>query len=86
MRERLRKLGGSSGQSLVEFAVVLPLVLLIVLGVVEVGFALLDQQVVTKLTREGLEPDFARHLAAGCRDRDADASAAVRSTSTTARS
>ena len=32
---------------------ILPLVLLIVLGVVEVGFALLDQQVVTKLTREG---------------------------------
>ena len=31
----------------------LPLVLLLVLGVVEVGFALLDQQVVTKLTREG---------------------------------
>ena len=53
MRERLRKLGSSSGQSLVEFAIVLPLVLLIVLGVVEVGFALLDQQVVTKLTREG---------------------------------
>lgn len=53
MKEPLRKLGSSSGQSLVEFAVVLPLVLLIVLGVVEVGFALLDQQVVTKLTREG---------------------------------
>jgi Flp pilus assembly protein TadG len=53
MRERLRTLGGSSGQSLVEFAVVLPLVLLIVLGVVEVGYAVLDQQVVTRLTREG---------------------------------
>ena len=53
MRQRLRKLAGSSGQSLVEFAVVLPLVLLIVLGVVEVAYALLDQQVVTKLTREG---------------------------------
>ena len=53
MRERLRTLGGSSGQSLVEFAVMLPLVLLIVLGVVEVGYAVLDQQVVTRLTREG---------------------------------
>ena len=53
MRQRLRKLAGCSGQSLVEFAVILPLVLLIVLGVVEVAFALLDQQVVTKLTREG---------------------------------
>lgn len=53
MRQRLGRLRGCSGQSLVEFAVILPLVLLIVLGVVEVGFALLDQQVVSKLTREG---------------------------------
>ncbi len=53
MRQRLRILGSSSGQSLVEFAVMLPLVLLIVLGVVEVSYAVLDQQVVTRLTREG---------------------------------
>ena len=53
MRQRLRKLAGCSGQSIVEFAIMLPLVLLIVLGVVEVAYALLDQQVVTKLTREG---------------------------------
>jgi len=44
---------GSGGQSLVEFALVLPLILLLVLGVVEVGYALLDAHVVTKLTREG---------------------------------
>ena len=31
----------------------LPLVLVLVLGVIEVGYALLDQHVVTKLTREG---------------------------------
>jgi hypothetical protein len=43
----------STGQTLVEFVLVLPLVLLIVLGVVEVGYLLLDQHVVTKLTREG---------------------------------
>ena len=43
----------SSGQSLVEFALVLPLILVLVLGVVEVGYALLDAHVVTKLTREG---------------------------------
>ncbi len=41
------------GQSLVEFSLVLPLLILIVLGVVEVSYALLDQHVVTKLTREG---------------------------------
>jgi uncharacterized protein (UPF0333 family) len=43
----------SRGQALVEFALVLPLMLVIVLGIVEVGYALLDQHVVTKLTREG---------------------------------
>jgi Flp pilus assembly protein TadG len=42
-----------SGQSMVEFALILPLVLVIVLGVVEVGYVLLDQQIVTRLTREG---------------------------------
>ena len=41
------------GQSMVEFAMVLPFLLVIVLGVVEVGYALLDQHVVTKLAREG---------------------------------
>jgi Flp pilus assembly protein TadG len=41
------------GQSLVEFAIVLPMVLILALGVTEVSYALLDQHVVTKLTREG---------------------------------
>jgi hypothetical protein len=50
LRNRLRHV---DGQALVEFAVVLPLMLALVLGVIEVGYALLDQQVVTKLTREG---------------------------------
>jgi hypothetical protein len=43
----------SSGQSLLEFAMILPLVLGLSLGVIEVGYALLDQHVVTKLAREG---------------------------------
>jgi len=43
----------TSGQSLLEFAMILPLVLGLSLGVVEVGYALLDQHVVTKLAREG---------------------------------
>lgn len=42
-----------SGQALIEFALILPLVILLALGVVEVSYALLDQHVVTKLTREG---------------------------------
>jgi hypothetical protein len=50
MTPRLRS---SRGQSLLEFAFIMPLVLTLSLGVVEVGYALLDQHVVTKLTREG---------------------------------
>jgi TadE-like protein len=51
---KLRKLlGDARGQGLVEFAVVLPLLVLVVLGVVEISYMLLDQHVVTKLTREG---------------------------------
>ena len=42
-----------SGQGLLEFAVMLPIIMALVLGVVEVSYALLDQHVVTKLTREG---------------------------------
>lgn len=42
-----------AGQSLIEFAMVLPLLLVMGLGVIEGSYALLDQHVVTKLTREG---------------------------------
>jgi Flp pilus assembly protein TadG len=42
-----------SGQTLLEFALVVPLVLVLVLGTVEVGYAVLDQHVVSKLSREG---------------------------------
>lgn len=48
-----KRLVSSSGQSLVEFALVVPLFLALSLGVVEIGYALLDQHVVTKLSREG---------------------------------
>jgi hypothetical protein len=47
---RLRR---AHGQTLIEFTLVLPLILLLMLGVVEVGYALVDQHVVTKLSREG---------------------------------
>lgn len=42
-----------NGQSIVEFSLALPLLLLITMGVIETSYALLDQHVVTKLTREG---------------------------------
>jgi Flp pilus assembly protein TadG len=41
------------GQAMVELALVLPLAIVLVLGVVEVSYLVLDQHVVTKLTREG---------------------------------
>jgi Flp pilus assembly protein TadG len=46
-------LSSSSGQSVVEFALILPLVMVVLLGVIELSYALLDEHVVTKLTREG---------------------------------
>ena len=49
---RTRLFVSSSGQALVESALILPLVLLLVLGVVELSYALLDQHVVTRLARE----------------------------------
>ncbi len=41
------------GQTLLEFALVAPLILLLMLGVVEVGYAVLDQHIVSKVSREG---------------------------------
>ncbi|HEU4690732.1 MAG TPA: TadE family protein [Vicinamibacterales bacterium] len=49
----MKRLTSEHGQSLLEFAFIMPLVLLLALGVIEVSYALLDQHVVTKLTREG---------------------------------
>lgn len=42
----------SRGQSIVEFALVLPFLMVVVLGVTELGYALIDSHIVTKLTRE----------------------------------
>jgi Flp pilus assembly protein TadG len=43
----------SHGQSLIEFAMVLPLMLLLALGVIEVGYALYADHLIVKLAREG---------------------------------
>ena len=53
MKKRGRARPRSSGQSIVEFALVLPLLMVIMLGVAEFGYALLDEHVVTRLSREG---------------------------------
>jgi hypothetical protein len=47
------RISSQRGQSLVEFALVLPLLIIMALGVIEVSHALFDQHVITKLTREG---------------------------------
>jgi len=44
---------GEAGQSLVEFALAMPFICVLVLGVAEVIYALLDQHVATRLAREG---------------------------------
>jgi Flp pilus assembly protein TadG len=50
---RGRRLRDASGQSLLEFAMTLPFLLVAGLGVIDVGYLLFDQHVVTKLSREG---------------------------------
>ncbi len=47
------RIRSNRGQSLIEFSLVLPLLIMTALGVVEISFVLLDQHIVTKLTREG---------------------------------
>ena len=41
------------GQSIVEFALVLPLLLLLTFGVIEFGFFVYNQQIITNAAREG---------------------------------
>jgi len=48
-----RRISSESGQSMVEFAMMIPLIVVLALGVVEVSWALLDAHVVTRLAREG---------------------------------
>jgi len=43
----------ANGQSIIEFAFVMPVICVLALGVTELGWALLDAHVVTRLAREG---------------------------------
>jgi len=52
-RARARREPRDSGQSLIEFAMLLPLLVLLALGVIELSYALLDLHVVTSFSREG---------------------------------
>jgi Flp pilus assembly protein TadG len=53
MTRRHRGLGNEGGQSLVEFALVVPLLLLVVVGIIEFGRAWNLSQVVTDSARQG---------------------------------
>ena len=48
-----RKSSSQKGASLVEFALVLPLLMLILLGMIEFGLLLYNKQVITNASREG---------------------------------
>lgn len=47
------RLTGSRGAAVVEFAVILPLLLLLVFGIIEFGVLLFDQAILTNASREG---------------------------------
>jgi Flp pilus assembly protein TadG len=46
-------LKSARGQSVVEFAMVLPFMLMVALGVIEMGYALYEDHLIVKLAREG---------------------------------
>ena len=50
---RASKIRSSRGQVLVEFAFVLPLLVVLLLGVIEISYLLFNQHIVIRLTREG---------------------------------
>ena len=52
-QRRLRLAGGEAGESMVEFALVLPLLLLVLLGVVQFGLVHHAQNVATTAAQEG---------------------------------
>jgi len=50
---KLRKLANERGSVAVEFAFVLPILIILIAGAIEFGFALCNQQVLTNACREG---------------------------------
>ena len=47
------KLGSNRGQAIIEFAFVLPLLCIMILGIIEFGVLFYDKAVVTNASREG---------------------------------
>ena len=48
-----RRIRSARGQTMIEMAMILPFIVILVLGMIELSYALFDQHVATKLTREG---------------------------------
>ncbi len=53
-KRRVRCRGGQRGQALVEFAIIIPVLLAVLLGIVEFARAWQIHQVVTNAAREGV--------------------------------
>jgi Flp pilus assembly protein TadG len=49
----MRKLRGHKGAAVVEFAIVLPILLLLIFGIIEFGILIYNKQVLTNASREG---------------------------------
>ena len=53
MKKIIKRLRCQKGVAAVEFAIILPVLLLIIFGIIEFGLLLYDKQVITNASREG---------------------------------
>ncbi len=53
MKKMIKKLRCQKGVAAIEFAIVLPLLMIILFGIIEFGLLLYDKQVITNASREG---------------------------------
>ena len=51
--KRFRKINNQNGAAMVEFAIVLPLLLMLIFGMIEFSVMLYDKAMLTNATREG---------------------------------
>ena len=51
--KKVRKINTQNGAAMVEFAIVLPLLLILVFGIIEFGVMFYDKAVITNASREG---------------------------------
>jgi hypothetical protein len=52
--KKFRKINNQNGAAMVEFAIVLPLLLILVFGIIEFGVMFYDKAVITNASREGV--------------------------------